>query len=55
MELVFPSGHDARQEEALQELREIAADPDACRAYLHSAAGSATPSLLSIVPAVLNE
>jgi 3-(3-hydroxy-phenyl)propionate hydroxylase/6-hydroxy-3-succinoylpyridine 3-monooxygenase len=55
MELVFPSGDNTRQEEFVQELRELAADPDACRDYLHAGAGSATPSLLSTGPAVLSD
>jgi 3-(3-hydroxy-phenyl)propionate hydroxylase len=46
-EFVFPLNGDPRSAERLQELREIAADPDAYREYVRSAAGCATPSLLS--------
>jgi 3-(3-hydroxy-phenyl)propionate hydroxylase len=49
-EFVFPVAGDPRQPEHLQELRDIAADPDACREYVRSAAGCATPSLLSSAP-----
>ena len=46
-EIVFPFGDDVMQAESIQELREIAADPDACRDYLRSLAGCVTPSLLA--------
>jgi 3-(3-hydroxy-phenyl)propionate hydroxylase/6-hydroxy-3-succinoylpyridine 3-monooxygenase len=46
-ELVFPFGDDAMQAESIQEIREIAADPDARREHLRSLAGCVTPSLLT--------
>jgi 3-(3-hydroxy-phenyl)propionate hydroxylase/6-hydroxy-3-succinoylpyridine 3-monooxygenase len=46
-ELVFPLGDDGMQAESIQELREIAADPDARREHLRSLGGCVTPSLLT--------
>ena len=46
-ELVFPFGDDGMQAESIQELREIAADPDARREHVRSPGGCATPSLLT--------